>query len=102
MLFYQSVLDLERIDLPPTTQPAAGNGSGDSPATAPALPQPPLQPQPAPAQAPAVPFDPAAHVGGKGNLNDEQWTQVLRYRRDQYRRAAEAKKRQPSPAPAQR
>lgn len=28
-------------------------------------------------------FDPAAHVGGRGNLNDEQWQLVLKHRREQ-------------------
>ena len=37
-------------------------------------------------------FDPAAHVGGKGNLNDDQWKMVLEYRREQYRLNQEQKR----------
>ena len=48
----------------------------------------------------AAEFNPAMHQGGKGNLNDEQWKQVLEYRREQYRLEQEQKKQnRGTPAP---
>ena len=37
-------------------------------------------------------FNPAAHVGGKGNLTDLQWKQVLQYRQEQYKLNQEQKR----------
>ena len=42
-------------------------------------------------------FNPATHVGGRGNLTDEQWQEVLRLRREQQRLINEQKKQQNAP-----
>jgi hypothetical protein len=53
------------------------------------------------AQIVAAMFNPATHVGGKGNLTDEQWQQVLQYRQEQYKLRIE-QNRQGRPAPGPR
>src|SRR5688572_9333224 len=47
----------------------------------------------------AAAFNPAAHVGGRGNLNQEQWDAVLKYRREQSKLKAEQKRQQQPRAP---
>lgn len=42
--------------------------------------------------APGQVFDPAQHVGGRGNLTEEQWQAVLQWRRDQQKLLQEQKR----------
>ena len=95
-LYYQAVLDLERIDLATTTQPADGSATpSTAPATAPA-------PGPAPVVPPPTPvaqgtFDPATFSGDVNSLTAEQEQSVMQARRDRYKREMAEKKRAARP-----
>ena len=82
ILFYQSILPLERIPLPPATQPADGAAPTSAPATGPAAPAvaAALQDEPPP---PPQTFDPAAYTGPLNDLTPQERQQVLQYRRRQ-------------------
>lgn len=82
-LFYQSILPLERIELPPATQLA--DGSAPAPASAAAAPvAAALEDEPPPSTPPA--FDPATFSGPMNSLPPDQRREVLQYRRNQARR----------------
>jgi hypothetical protein len=81
MLFYQSILPMERIDLPPTTQPADGSAAAPATATtAPAV-SATLADEPPTPQPPA--FDPTTYKGPMNALTPDQRQQVYQYQRQQ-------------------
>ena len=92
-LLYQSILAMERIDLPPTTQPAGGGTATTT--TAPAVPPVAASAQDEPKQPPAPPaFDPATYAGSLNQLSPEQRQRVLQYRRNLSRQQMQQRQRQ--------
>jgi hypothetical protein len=100
-LLFQSILPMERIDLPATTQPsatqsgaggaggasAATTGPTSGPAVSATLADEPETPKP-----PA--FDPATYTGNMSELTPEQRAQVFQYRRDQQIKARQQRLQQ--------
>ena len=94
-LFFQTVLDLERIDLPPSTQPATTQSSPDEAVE----PQRPVEPPEAPPLTGASPtgpppFDPATYNGPLNALAPDQRRQVMQFRREESKRQREQREQQ--------
>ena len=77
-LFYQAILDLNHVDLPPSTQPTTREA--ETPANQ--------------AATPSSTFDPATFTGDLRSLTPEQQAEVIKFRREQYRRQQLQQQRQ--------
>ena len=99
-LLFQSILPMERIDLPPTTQPSAtqpdGAGGATVATTGPATTAPAVSATLAdepPTPKPPV-FDPVTYTGNMSELTPDQRAQVFQYRRDQQIKARQQRLQQ--------
>ena len=81
---------MERIDLPPTTQPA----NGGVPTTLPAVPPVAASAQDEPKPPPAPTFDPATYRGPLNTLSPEQRQQVIQYRNNLARQQMQQRQQQ--------
>ena len=104
-LLFQSILPMERIDLPPTTQPSAtqpGAGGASAattgPTSGPAV-SATLADEP---PTPKVTFDPATFNGNLADLTPDQRNQVFQYRRDQQIKTRQQRRQPPQQQSGQR
>jgi hypothetical protein len=94
MVLYQSILAMDRIDLPAASTQPSSTQPGAAPTTGPAVPPvaASLQDEPPTPKPPA--FDPATYTGPINTLTPEQRQQVLQYRQSLQRRQIQQRQQQ--------